>query len=521
MAAALDPLPKPRLFIDTSELDIDPSTRIISLSDIHGDIDALIIALRDCAKVIKPRSNIPNIGDNRQDPELERLLNLNLLTIENMIEFDEHSDLGFDWIGESAHVVLIGDTIDPIRKEKTGKLTTANDPLSGRRNENDIYPQAEIKILKFLNRLDELAQNPEYNGRVIKLIGNHEISNFDSSNYLYPSLYTHDNTEPMPYIDSGIIKTISRHNYFNFDNPGFKLFMERGSGVFLRINNTIFIHGQIYNPSKRIFTFSFCNDFNKSINSTPLKPINIVQFTDSHIGSPQLWDRNYGDDLEIHKRINTPENKIFCEYIIRDIAYFMSDHPEINKTRNLTPQNMRLVIGHCPQMYSSWYNQINRTFTIHTQNGNTVEITDQPQTFQANPDNINNNHVFGITMECPEATEPHHKIYKVDVGVSRGFDQNNAYDNVNSHTQMKQYFLSRVPQILQFNGDDVRIIRSTLKNTRIHQVRHAFENKINAKITSGVLPADMSKENMTYGGYKEKYLKYKKKYMELKKLLNK
>ena len=34
---------------------IKSNNRIIALSDIHGDIHSLIIALRDCAKVIKKK----------------------------------------------------------------------------------------------------------------------------------------------------------------------------------------------------------------------------------------------------------------------------------------------------------------------------------------------------------------------------------------------------------------------------------------------------------------------------------
>ena len=40
----------------TTRLAVSEKTRIIALSDIHGDIDALIIALRDCASVISKNS---------------------------------------------------------------------------------------------------------------------------------------------------------------------------------------------------------------------------------------------------------------------------------------------------------------------------------------------------------------------------------------------------------------------------------------------------------------------------------
>ena len=40
-----------------SELSISNDTKIITLSDIHGDIQSLIIALRDCGNVIKKKSD--------------------------------------------------------------------------------------------------------------------------------------------------------------------------------------------------------------------------------------------------------------------------------------------------------------------------------------------------------------------------------------------------------------------------------------------------------------------------------
>lgn len=131
-------------------------------------------------------------------------------------------------------------------------------------------------------------------------------------------------------------------------------------------------------------------------------------------------------------------------------------------------------------------------------------------------------------MECPTQTgisinndsDQHHRIYKVDVGVSRAFDNDDVFPYINNETAMKKYFLSRVPQVLEFQGDNVRILRSTLQNTRIHQVREKLEKDINAKISTRSLPQDMAIQNMTYGGYKQKYLKYKQKYLKYKQLMN-
>jgi hypothetical protein len=59
-AMEIDILENP--FLNGSGLDIHPAINIISLSDIHGDIDALIISLRDCANVIQSLDNLVHIS---------------------------------------------------------------------------------------------------------------------------------------------------------------------------------------------------------------------------------------------------------------------------------------------------------------------------------------------------------------------------------------------------------------------------------------------------------------------------
>lgn len=105
----------------STNLHIDDKTRIIALSDIHGDIDALIIALRDCAQVISNHQSHKLLLDT---------LHLDLNKEEDAIKYKGTENLGFEWSGDNTHVVLIGDTIDNIRPEhtpyiinrKTGKI---------------------------------------------------------------------------------------------------------------------------------------------------------------------------------------------------------------------------------------------------------------------------------------------------------------------------------------------------------------------------------------------------------------
>jgi len=511
-----------------TDIIISQDTPIISLSDIHGDIDALIIALRDCAKVIKSNNNIPDLsipGNNKRDIELDKLLNLDLNDSADAVRFDLNHNLTFSWIGGSTHVVIVGDILDPRRENATMKsiYTQKSSGTKIFRNVNDLYPQSEIKILCFLNKLDEEASLS--GGRVIKLIGNHDCINFIDTN-TYAKDYSHDSNEIIRY-PHGIVP-LTREQYFNINNSGFKLFMKRGAGIALKINNNIFMHGQV-DPR---YNIQVCNGINTWLNSVNYYgEIDITQKTTAGssyylflngIANSQdsrlLWNREYGNTTIINDRILNGKSDTFCNSVFDDIKNFLNN----STLTDVDIHKMRVIIGHCIQANSSSGNTANITYQTQTQNGNVVELT--PPAIATYPD-ISNNHIFGITMECknmdPDQT---FKIYKVDTGISRAFDTQFDYNNtidlsqrhLHNHESLKRKFLSRVPQILRIQNNDIRIIRSTLQNTRIHQYRQFLENNINTDIQNNMLTSDFSIQNMLYGGYKQKYMKYKQKYINLK-----
>ena len=52
---------------------IKPNIKIIALSDIHGDIQSLIVCLRDCGRVIKKKSTFnPDSYDLDMEAELNK-----------------------------------------------------------------------------------------------------------------------------------------------------------------------------------------------------------------------------------------------------------------------------------------------------------------------------------------------------------------------------------------------------------------------------------------------------------------
>jgi len=126
-------------------------------------------------------------------------------------------------------------------------------------------------------------------------------------------------------------------------------------------------------------------------------------------------------------------------------------------------------------------------------------------------------------MACPKPVKNQltdFYIYRVDVGSSREFDQDLTDKVLDSDTPIdmeNKYLFSKTPQILAINRkgeqDIITIIKSKMKNTRIHLPRPIYETIINN--SPSLKGLDLS--NPYY--LQTKYLKYKKKYLELKKII--
>jgi hypothetical protein len=495
---------------------IDPNCRIVSLSDIHGDIQSLIISLRDCAKVIRKKNNIL-FNQNIYDNDLERELQKNLNTPNhNYIE-----DLNYEWIGTNTYVVICGDIIDPSRTNNCKKNNNHN---------CNYYPQIELKILMFINALNR--QNRQ-NGRIIKILGNHEVMNLFNTtvekNYIDPE----DLQEPNYY------NNVNRYNIFNVGQYGFKLLFEGGCGLMVKINNKIFVHGNL-NAS-----YNYYNSLNQWINDPQNQnlnpnPQNINEYkwindswndlfnnknTYSNV-IDTLWDRKNGlpqnMSLRIYdkyKKLDDTSSDTFCTELNNLFISFLANS---NLTDN--PKDLILIVGHCIQADTSISELNGYTYDMydHTNSNDTVSVFNQNHThigksqFITPPNETANqyrNRIFGITMECKKSNSNNiHSVYRVDVGTSRGFDMFNG-TGINIPGIENKFLFSRTPQVLVFeNNNTVNIIKSTMKNTRIHLPRPEYETIVNT------IPA-LNIHDPTNLNYKKKYLKYKNKYLQLKKLL--
>jgi hypothetical protein len=482
-----------------SELIIANETRILSFSDIHGDIHSLIIALRDCGEVIKKQS----FNNDKEDAELENLLNIDI-----SIEDNGYIDtLNYKWVGGNTHIVIIGDFLDINRDDSFNKNSLGQ-------NE---YPQIEIKIFRFINSINKQAK--ENGGRIIKMFGNHEINNI-IGNKDFIEKYSFPNTMQL----QNYYRNNNRVECFMRGNEGYNLMLEDGMYILFKINNNLFVHG---GPANNL-NFDEYNRMNYIINFKENTNIDKVISFLAYAESP-LWIRDFGEYSLVNNRINN--NEEFCNQVKRILTMIKG-----NNYFNDDIKTIRIIIGHCVQSTSTISNNNNITFSyINKTKSNNIKEVLEPKLeeviennnnrffpkkltlideykndyLKINNDNNNNNDniydvkyrgkvdlkkriVFGITMECDnDLNSADNYIYKVDVGSSRGFDyyylpKKNDISNLNLSLEEleNKYFLSRTPQILEIINNKPRIIRSLVNNTIIHQPRRYYKEhfKTNRKI---------------------------------------
>lgn len=457
-----------------SELKVYDETRILSLSDIHGDIHSLIIALRDCGEVIKKT----NFIHDKEDLDLEDLLNIDI----SEEDCDYIDSLNYSWIGDNTHIVIIGDFLDINRNDR---------PDKNERGQNE-YPQIEIKIFRFINAINKQAL--ANGGRIIKMFGNHEMNNIIGKKdfiekYSYPNTIQQTN----------YYRNNNRFECFMRGKEGYKLMLEDGMYILFKINNNLFVHG---GPVDDLNFYEY-NRINYIINYKEHTNIDNLITNLANTKSP-LWIREFGEYRLINARIDN--NEKFCNNVQKILTTTKGNNFFYDDIKT-----MRIIIGHCVQSSSTINNKNNITFNYinKTKSNNIKEVleskyekvinnnkriiptkyTDHDYKYRG-PVDLEKRIVFGITMECDNVFDPtDNYIYKVDVGTSRGFDSFflptiNDIKNLSITELENKYLLSRTPQILEIINNKPKIIRSLVNNTKIHQPRkfHQKQFKIKDKI---------------------------------------
>jgi hypothetical protein len=497
----------------------DHPGRIIAISDIHSDLDALIIQLRDCAGIIALDEDLPqnfdyrtsfanvNISDGIPDQVAIHLPN------GEVREAPYRDSMGFRWIGGNTCVVIVGDIIDGGRN---GAIRLE-------------YNNEDVKILRFLNAICENAILA--GGKIIKLLGNHEWFNIFVNDEIIESCNT-ATALAVSYLG------VDRKNLFSVDNTAYTLLGNANYNnvyaIIARINDYIFVHAgfsqtmtlkinelfQIIEPDpigRRMF--DNIDEFINMINNyttrriTKSEPLpydnvlkNIVQSGEHTL--LQTRKLGYPTDIDLSIRQYMTRNPANLEYSRgSSICKILAE--SMNRVC-VDCEQFKLVIGHCIQFDSTIKNKYNSTYNYTYRQGNKQIST------SLNPNSTNvADHlyygrsdssagapkVFGMTLDCYNNGQQHNtrlngfKLYRLDTGSSRGFDNlslfnviNNVYvsipisqldlTNAINRERLKEslikIFLSRSPSILEITADDVKIIRSSLSNTIEWQKRIIF-----------------------------------------------
>lgn len=124
---------------------IDNVSRIIAIGDVHGDFQLVLSSLYI--------ANVISISTTKSDDD-------------NIEVSYNDKKLSIKWIGNTTHVVQIGDQIDRCRPTNN----ECNSPYETVEDED-----SDLKILYFFTELHELAR--KHGGMVISLLGNHELMN--------------------------------------------------------------------------------------------------------------------------------------------------------------------------------------------------------------------------------------------------------------------------------------------------------------------------------------------------------
>jgi len=487
---------------------------IVAFSDIHGDMDALIVCLRDCARVIRRRreypSNPPEDPGMIHIPEFDARLRDEQLEMFLQMDINDQRyrrDVGYEWVkGNKTIVVILGDLIDPLRR-KNGVMES---------KEQLYYPQLELKILHFINAINEdsnLKSEDEDYGRIFKLVGNHDVQNFINDRPAIEFGRDHSFQQDVDtnyYTSRGVLYT--RSNVFHVGNPGFQLYLQTtGTGILMKIHDNLFVHGGIP-PQKRghPLTIHEMMIMNQTINKE-------IPFSEETI-------RDFFSFLDyrgISESNSVSDRK--CRYLSEDIEDFCNDPLYCGNT----PNQLRLFVGHCKQ--HEMYDTSTLSHFIET-NGRTetysnYEHRERQQLVSAyhhgSPEySDSHNRIFGISLSCDRIDNNSRggrvrgrddfqpQLIKIDVAMGRGQNGNDEMDRF--------AFTRRVPQIVRIpfpisNPAKLELIRSTVHHMAIHMPRPRFAKEKSFQLAFSQRAVEQSISNLAYFNHEIKKQKQSRK----------
>lgn len=358
---------------------ISPTSRTIAIGDIHGDlqlaIDFLIVA--KCIQLYNPNND--QIKENQT------------ISINNQKYF---------WSGNNTQVVQVGDQVDRCRLDNCEQPnTTINDEAS------------DIKILKFYSDVNKLAMSK--GGRVISLLGNHELmnvmgnlnyvsfmgllefnKNVDMSNVNISTYINMDKPELNDVINSGLQnrKNIFSNNFKGERKEALNEYLACSRTSAIIIGDLLFVHGglikkmaEAYNivDLNRIVRKWLLGNFNDDTNKK-------ILYTNQETEKVSNDNISFSTKSRLHEILKS-KNSIFWNRIL---GYLESD----KNTKNLSIDKQKRSNENCDKILKEMFQTVNI---------NGIVIGHTPQMSEKNN---------GINSACNE------RVWRVDIGASTAFD---------------------------------------------------------------------------------------------------
>lgn len=452
-----------------------PRERVYAIGDIHGDLEAFMVLLEEVCQVCRFDCPIRN--------------NKNIKT---------HKDINFEWIGGKSFVVLVGDIID---RKRVGSIE--KDGLLVGEIENE-----EMILIDLINRIT--LEAIKAGGRLIKLLGNHEVMNLYSS---------------FGYVSEQTLKENKGASCrTQKTKPGgemAKKIIKNGTLGIVKIGDWIFVHGGILPALITAVKKSGVNDFINKANSLAKKMF-LGTLSKSSKEIDEKLIKYYFFDNDIQK-LNVEDFDNAEEYTKKEIENLSKKRDSMLNERRLSLDNYGGIKVPISSMCSALRDAFNLlgydgnqnlvvAHTVQLERGllrrsktdpgyvsgyvyKKLESSDDSRYVYVGPgekytknlssNDANNVFPHGLNFECPyDSKNPQlGQLWRIDTGVSRGFDNNFLKDDKIPKLLVEKILKSRRPSALEIlynpqNGYTTKVLVAKKGLTR-DWLKERKECKIN------------------------------------------
>ena len=410
--------------------------KTVVFGDLHGDIEAL----KSCLKTA-------NLIDNENN-----------------------------WTGNNTWVVLAGDMIDRHRHGYSVEDCRSETCKGSGEIKNE-----EVKIQELLNKLAKQAETK--NGKIIKLLGNHETGHLNKT------------IDPNKYSTEFNLK--NDNNRFESWGPGgekSKLLFENGGRLIVKVGDWIIVHGGIVKD-----IINLANNLIKVIKNNK-----IAERGDFLIKANEMLLKKYNKELkgteeELWNLYTNSNNAIVWNRTLGSSKNFVES--DANPCENTLRKSLellgygrgRIVVAHCHTQecdlngYTLFENPKNNEENKYKYpNADVLELNSENKglTCKLNKGQIDKEcpKVLGISYDCPD-DKGIGRLWRLDVAMSRGFDNLNTIIKHYEDDNLVDYWNSRKPQVLEIEhnkeGDNVRVLRSKTHLFREDEIYKIELEKIN------------------------------------------